>query len=127
VPRNIYRGNGRSFATDALARQVVHDAVDAGLDRQLRPIERSFLYMPLMHSETLDDHRRCVECFEQLSTETRQAGLARAGYFEGNLKFAHSHRDIIERFGRYPHRNELLGRASTQAEITFLSGPNSSF
>lgn len=114
-PRNMYRDQAAAFANDHLARQLTHDAVAAGADEELATEQRSFLYMPLMHSESPSDHEIAVELYAS------DSGLA------DNLKFEHLHKGIIDRFGRYPHRNEILGRISTPAELEFLNQPGSSF
>ncbi|MCC0025448.1 MAG: DUF924 family protein [Zhengella sp.] len=106
-PRNMYRRQPRAFATDTLAAQITRNAVDKGLDAALDADRKQFLYMPLMHSERLDDQERCVSLFEALGREE-------------NLRFAREHRDVIARFGRFPHRNEALGRQSTADEIAYL-------
>ncbi|MAR90596.1 MAG: DUF924 family protein [Pseudomonadota bacterium] len=112
--RNIHRGSALAFAADGMALVLAQEAVAAGLDRQLEARERSFLYMPYMHSESLAIHRQAVQLFQQ-------PGL------EDNLKFELKHREILERFGRYPHRNALLGRVSTPEELAFLQQPGSGF
>jgi uncharacterized protein (DUF924 family) len=106
-PRNMFRNDPRTHATDALAREVARRAVDNGIDNRLPADLRNFLYMPLMHSEDLADQERCVALFEQL------------GQTE-NAKWAVHHADIIRRFGRFPHRNRLLGRTTTSEEQAFL-------
>jgi len=110
----MFRGSSLSFAQDALALALSQEAVSAGADEALKPVERSFLYMPFMHSESLKIHEVAVELF-------RRNGL------EGNLDYELKHKAIIERFGRYPHWNATLGRESTQEEIEFLKQPGSSF
>ena len=112
--RNLFRGRAEAFAQDGMALVLAQEAVRAGADAELQPIERSFLYMPYMHSESLAIHELAVELF------TRN-GL------QHNLDFELRHQAIIERFGRYPHRNAVLGRASTPEELAFLEGPGSSF
>lgn len=112
--RNMFRDSPLSFAQDALALALSQEAVSAGADRTLNPVERSFLYMPFMHSESMKIHEVAVELF-------RKNGI------EGNFDFELKHKAIIERFGRYPHRNAILGRESTQEEIEFLKQPGSSF
>ncbi|MEZ5536490.1 MAG: DUF924 family protein [Thiolinea sp.] len=107
-PLNMYRGEARSFATEQQAVSVCKHAVAQGFDRQLPEERRSFLYMPLMHSENLADQDESVCLFEA-------AGLAE------NARFARHHRSLIERFGRFPHRNKILGRESTQAELDYLA------
>lgn len=110
LPLNMFRGQARAFATEALAVAVTRDAVDRALDRELGGPRRAFLYMPLMHSESLADQALSVQLFEQ-------AGL------DDNLRFARHHKDLIERFGRFPHRNALLGRQSSAAELAYLASP----
>jgi uncharacterized protein (DUF924 family) len=112
--RNMFRGSPRSFAQDPLALVLAQEAVAAGADAELEPARRAFLYMPFMHSEALEIHDAGLPLFRSLGSEN-------------TLSFALRHRSIIERFGRYPHRNELLGRPSTDAEREFLQGPGSSF
>lgn len=112
--RNMFRGSPLAFANDALALALAQEAVSAKADEALSPVERSFLYMPYMHSESLKIHEIAVDLF-------RRNGI------QGNLDFEIKHKEIIERFGRYPHRNGMLGRASTEAEIEFLKQPGSGF
>jgi uncharacterized protein (DUF924 family) len=112
--RNMYRGSTLSFAGDALALALAQEAVFARADEALSPTERSFLYLPFMHSESLRIHAVAVELY-------RKNGI------QGNLDFEIRHQQIIERFGRYPHRNDILGRQSTDEEIEFLKQPGSGF
>jgi len=114
VPRNIYRGTPKAFAWDDLALDLADQAVKAGLDAKLGPEERQFLYMPFMHSERLADQERGVALFTALGLEEP-------------LDFMKRHRDVIARFGRFPHRNAILGRESTPEEMAFLEQPGSSF
>jgi uncharacterized protein (DUF924 family) len=123
-PRNLYRGSARAFACDAAALDVCLDAQSRGFDRALAPVERWFLYLPLMHAESPAHQQRSVALFEALAAETPPPvgdALAEAA------DFARRHRDVIARFGRFPHRNGALGRASTPEEIAFLEQPGSSF
>ena len=106
-PRNMFRGDARTYASDGLAREVAHRAIGRGVDARIDPLLRQFLYLPFNHSEDLADQLRCIEL-------TRAAGNAE------NLKWAEHHADIIRRFGRFPHRNHLLGRATTPEEQAFL-------
>ena len=106
-PRNMFRGDARTYASDALAREVAHRAIEHGVDARIDPLLRQFLYLPFNHSEHLSDQLRCIEL-------TRAAGNAE------NLKWAEHHADIVRRFGRFPHRNRLLGRATTPEEQAFL-------
>lgn len=123
-PRNIFRGHGRSFGFDALARSWCLDGLRERCDRQLRLVERIFFYLPLEHSEDLDHQQRCLALFEELSAEA-PAELKES--FSGYLDYARRHHAIIARFGRFPHRNEALGRVSTDAELAFLREPGSRF
>ena len=107
-PLNMYRGQARSFATEALAIEVVLGAIDRGLDQQPPAEQRAFLYMPLMHSEALSHQDLSVSLYEA-------AGLA------SNARFARHHRELIRRFGRFPHRNAILGRQSTAEEREYLA------
>jgi uncharacterized protein (DUF924 family) len=116
-PRNMYRGDPKSYATDRKAQETAGYAVDRALDRELPPFQRMFLYMPFMHSEDLALQRRSVELFRGLGGE----GEA------DPLYYAVQHMQIIERFGRFPHRNEILGRQTTPEEAEFLTQPGSSF
>jgi len=125
IPRNIFRGTGHMFATDGLAQQASLALYRGGAWAQLPPVHRYFALMPLMHSEQVAHHELAVERFGELAEAT--ATLARADAYAGALTYEHRHRDIVVRFGRYPHRNELLGRASTQDELAFLQQPGSSF
>lgn len=112
--RNMFRGSARSFEADAIALVLSQEAVAAGMLGKLPDEMKPFLVMPYMHSESRKIHREAMELFSQ-------PGL------EGNLGFEEAHKAIIDRFGRYPHRNKVLGRVSTAEEIKFLEGPNSSF
>jgi uncharacterized protein (DUF924 family) len=112
--RNMFRGSPPAFAQDALALALAQEAVAAKADAALSPVQRSFLYMPYMHSESLLIHEIAVELF-------KRNGI------QGNLDFEMKHKSIIERFGRYPHRNNILGRVSTDEEIEFLKQPGSGF
>ncbi|MEZ9871121.1 DUF924 family protein [Vibrio sp. 10N.261.51.C6] len=112
--RNIGRKSPTAFSAEPMALALAQEAVAGGFDHQLNEQQKSFLYMPYMHSESLLVHEQAVELFSQ-------TGL------EHNLDFEFKHKVIIERFGRYPHRNEVLGRASTPEEIEFLQQPGSSF
>ncbi len=112
--RNIFRDTPRAFAQDALALVLAQEMVALGLDQDLPVTQRAFIYMPYMHSESALIHQQAVRLFSQ-------PGL------EYNLDFERRHQDIIERFGRYPHRNVVLGRVSSASEIAFLNEPGSSF
>ncbi|MCB9750845.1 MAG: DUF924 domain-containing protein [Myxococcales bacterium] len=112
--RNMFRGDARSFAADGLARWYTNRALQLGLDQFLEPPRRMFMIMPLMHSERLEDQQRCIELLA--STD-----------LASNLRFAYLHKDIIARFGRFPHRNAVLGRVSTPDERVFLQNPHAGF
>ena len=114
-PRNMFRGDPRSYATDHKAQLAAEHAVDGALDRELPAFQRMFLYMPFMHSENLEHQRRSVELFRAL------------GGASNSSDYAVRHMEIIERFGRFPHRNEVLGRRTTPEEEEFLTQPGSSF
>lgn len=117
-PRNMFRGDARAFAADPLAREVAAQAITRGFDQELKALERVFLYLPFEHSESLADQQRSLALFAGLSefAETREM-----------LRYAQLHYDVVERFGRFPHRNAILGRESTAAEREFLAQPGSSF
>ena len=117
-PRHIYRGTARAFATDGLALATARLAVERGDDGSLLPVERLFLYLPFEHSEALEDQERACELMKPLAVfaETDDA-----------YRYAIAHRKVIKRFGRFPHRNGILGRTSTPEELEFLKRPGSSF
>ncbi|QAU33092.1 DUF924 family protein [Janthinobacterium sp. 17J80-10] len=122
--RNMYRDSAAAFAYDALALAWCRQGLDLGIDQRLRPIERVFFYLPLEHSETLDDQALSVALFGRL---LQQVPPEQRTVFEGFHDFAERHRVIIARFGRFPHRNAILGRASTVEETAFLQEKGSSF
>lgn len=107
IPRNIFRGDAKAYASDEKARAVCKHAIETGLNKALTADQSRFLYMPLMHSEALADQDLSIQMFAE-------AGLAQQS------EFAHHHRGIIEKFGRFPHRNEKLGRISSKEEIAYL-------
>jgi uncharacterized protein (DUF924 family) len=112
--RNMFRGSPLAFINDPMTLVLSQEAISLGIDTLLEPVERSFMYLPLMHSESIKIH-------ETAETLYRRHGM------QSNLEWELKHKKIIERFGRYPHRNEILGRKSTQEELDFLKQPNSSF
>lgn len=122
--RNMFRGTPASFASDPRALQLALEGLDRGDDRALPRDQRFFLYMPLMHSEELAMQDRMVALFEALLAEAPPALREKTAGF---VKYAEMHRDIIRRFGRFPHRNAILDRASTREEVAFLEQPGSSF
>jgi uncharacterized protein (DUF924 family) len=117
-PRNIFRSTPQAFATDDRALEIAKYAIDRGYDRQLLPVQRWFVYLPLEHSENLKDQNHCVLLFQQLKDDPDS---------EIAIVSAINHREIIDRFGRFPHRNQILGRQTTQKEAEFLQQPGSSF
>jgi uncharacterized protein (DUF924 family) len=112
-PRNMFRGTPRAFATDALALAAARHAVAQGHDRGLLPVERQFVYLPFEHSESLADQERACELMRPLGEELYDWALR--------------HKRVVERFGRFPHRNAILGRESTPEEVEFLKQPGSGF
>ena len=118
MPRNIHRGSPAAFMHDAQAASHCLAGIESGQDRSLHPVERIFLYMPLQHAEDLDLQRRSIEQFGSLAAE---AGDAWRGYLAENVHYARDHHDVIERFGRFPHRNRVLGRESTAQELRYLA------
>jgi uncharacterized protein (DUF924 family) len=118
IPRNIFRDDPKSFAFDSSAREVCRRALVAGRDAMLDPDQRLFVYMPLMHSEQLVDHAEALRRFEHLAVVTR--GTPYADMVENSLHFERKHVAVLYRFGRYPHRNAVLGRESTLEEERFL-------
>jgi uncharacterized protein (DUF924 family) len=117
-PRNMFRGDGRTHATDDKALETARYALERALDRELPPFQRVFVYMPFMHSESVEDQRRSVELFGRLAETPGAPDLT---------SYAVGHMEIVERFGRFPHRNVILGRETTPEEAEFLQGPDSSF
>lgn len=117
--RNIHRGTPLAFAADPKARRIAAAAVERGDDRALGPFERGFLYLPFEHSEDLADQDRSVELFESLRGTYESADRA--------IEYAERHRDVILRFGRFPHRNAILGRESTPDEVAYLAEPDAGF
>lgn len=110
--RNMFRDTAESFRFDNLALALAQEAVAIGADQALTKQERAFLYMPYMHSESRLIHEQALKLYQDIPE---------------NLEFEIKHKNIIDRFGRYPHRNKILGRESTKEELAFLQGPNSSF
>ena len=109
-PRNMFRGNAKAFASDARALTLAEETIDAGLDKELTRAECPFLYMPFMHSEDRDIQERSIDLFDALGDADQ-------------LEFARKHKSIIDRFGRFPHRNEITGRVSSKEELEFLKEP----
>lgn len=117
-PRNLFRGSPRAHETDARARSVARAALDLGHDARVQPVERWFFYLPFEHSEDLEDQRLSVSLFDALGDDEESRNV---------YGYAVRHEEIIERFGRFPHRNAVLGRESTPEEEEFLSQPGSTF
>ena len=122
--RNLHRDSPLAFANDPTARDVAKDVRARRLDRALAPVERAFLYLPYEHAEDPALQEESVARYAELAAE---APPELAEHFRETLDYARRHRDVIARFGRFPHRNRVLGRASTPAEIEFLKEPGSSF
>jgi uncharacterized protein (DUF924 family) len=116
--RNLFRNDPRAFAADPLALKTARDAIARGIDHQLLPVERQFLYLPFEHSELLEDQRRCCALMETLKAFPETSDVH---------EWAVKHLAIIERFGRFPHRNAALGRVSTPEEVEYLAQPGAGF
>lgn len=125
LPRNIHRGTPAAFAQDPLARDLCLKGLTIGADQSLSPLARVFFYLPLEHAESREQQARSVALFEALAA--KQAGTPAQATFAGFADFARRHQVIIERFGRFPHRNDILGRTSTPEEVAFLQQPGSGF
>lgn len=117
-PRNMFRGQPQAFATDPQALAYAQHAVAQGFDKQLLPIQRQFIYLPFEHSENLEHQHQCIELFSMLKDHPECSSC---------VDYAHRHHKVIERFGRFPHRNKILGRETTPEEAEFLKQPGSSF
>jgi uncharacterized protein (DUF924 family) len=117
-PRNVFRGQAKAFATDSQAVAAAKHAIAKGFDRELLPVQRWFIYLPFEHSENLEHQHQAVQLFDQLSEYP---------YCADAIDYAKQHLKVIERFGRFPHRNQILGRETTSEEAEFLKQPNSSF
>lgn len=122
LPRNLFRGTPEAFAGDDRAAMLCLAGVQAGLDRELQAIERSFFYMPLQHAEDPVTQDVAVSLFEALAEEHPDLPA-----FAGFAKYARLHRDLVHRFGRFPHRNEILGRESTPKEIAHMESGGETF
>ena len=118
-PRSVYRGRAEAFSLDAEARILCVEGLELGQDRELGFFERAFFYLPLEHSESLEDQERCVDLFAALE---RDVPAELRATFAGFTQFASLHRDIVARFGRFPHRNGALGRPNTPEEAAYLAG-----
>lgn len=118
-PRNLFRGDRRGYATDDQALATAHYAIAQKYDQTLLAVERMFIYLPFEHSENMADQAISINLFEQLSSQLPG--------FESTLDYAYRHREVIAHFGRFPHRNQILGRTSTASELEFLQQPGSRF
>jgi uncharacterized protein (DUF924 family) len=117
LSRNVFRGSAEAFAADPLAREIARATIAAGFDAQLTPIERMFVYLPFEHAETIADQNESVRLFETL----------RDGLSAESMDYVHRHREVILRFGRFPHRNVVLGRQNTPEEEAYLAQPGAGF
>ena len=125
--RNMFRNTPRMFENDPLAVDLTLRSINEEMDKQLLLIHRIFLYTPLMHSEERRIQELSIKYFGNLVEEAKQKIPANAHYYEYSYGYAQRHQEIIQRFGRFPHRNKILGRTSTREEIEFLRKPDSSF
>jgi len=107
-PLNMYRGQAKAFATEALSIEIAKHAIDQKFDQQIPQSQLMFMYMPLMHSENINDQELSVKLFTKAD-------------LEANIRFAEHHKNLVEKFGRFPHRNAILGRTSTAEELTYLA------
>ena len=115
-PRNMFRDSKKSFATDEKALLIVKEAIHKGFDQILSPVKRRFIYIPFMHSENIAEQKRCVELFESMTDDDPLSH-----------DYALKHLDVIEKFGRFPHRNKILGRESSEEELKYLDLPGAGF
>jgi uncharacterized protein (DUF924 family) len=122
--RNVYRDDARAWAADTRAQAVAVTGIARGDDQRLPPAQRLFAYMPLEHAEDLTLQQHCVQLFERLLVQLPEDERER---FQDYLDYARRHHDVIDRFGRFPHRNEALGRESTEAEQAYLASPDAGF
>ena len=123
-PRNIYRNTALAYHYDAAGLELALKIIDQGLNSDLHPIEQSFLFLPLQHSEAIVEQTRAVQLYETLAAQSPNSYLEST---KNSLDYAKRHCDIIRRFGRFPHRNAILGRDSTEAEIEFLASGGDTF
>ncbi len=124
--RNIYRGTPQSFAGDAKALALAQRAIAQGLDQQLPAVTRIFVYLPLEHAEDLAQQARSVEAFTRLAEDNTSPADVHE-FLVGTLDYAHRHQVVIQQFGRFPHRNAVVGRASTAQELEYLAQPGAGF
>ena len=126
-PRNMYRNAPKMFAYDALALNLTLRTIHKKIDQQLQLVERLFLYMPFQHCEDLEIQKLSLKQFEKLVLASELQSPSNTSYYQYTLSYAKRHHDIIERFGRFPHRNAILKRSSTSDEVEFLKEPGSAF
>lgn len=127
LPRNMYRGTPRMYEHDALALRTAMRAIRELEHRELPLVHRMFLYVPLMHAEDVAVQREMVRRFEGLAADAERRAPHDTGFFRHALGFARRHLEVVERFGRFPHRNAILGRATTIDEEDYLRGPDAGF
>jgi uncharacterized protein (DUF924 family) len=125
LPRNLHRGTAAAFAQDEKALALTLDGIEQGHDRRLPPLQRIFFLMPLQHAESRDTQARSTQAFEELAADNQTESLG--PLLKNSAKFALEHREIVDRFGRFPHRNRVLGRESTAEEADFLAAGGPSF
>lgn len=125
LSRNMFRGTPRSFAQDPLALALAEEILASGDYAALAPVERAFILLPLMHAEDRARQRRCVAEYQKLLAGAESEEMRK--FFANNVDYGERHAAIVERFGRFPHRNAVLGRTSTEEEVEFLKQPGSSF
>jgi uncharacterized protein (DUF924 family) len=123
-PRNLYRGSARAWKADVKAQRVALSGLDDGFDQSLPPLQRVFAYLPLEHAEDMRLQQRSVALFETLQAQVGADERERFGDF---LDYARRHREVIARFGRFPHRNAVLGRTNTPDEVSYLAQPGAGF
>ncbi len=123
-PRNLYRGDARSWVADVKAQRVALSGIAAGFDQSLPPLQRVFAYLPLEHAEDMHLQQRSVGLFEALHSEAPPEQRERYAIF---LDYARRHREVIKHFGRFPHRNAVLGRTDTPDEVSYLTQPGAGF
>ena len=122
--RNVFRDSPEAFSGDTIALLICKNIIRQNKDLELNPFERVFLYVPFMHSENLEDQKTCVKLFEKLINSVDESIKDR---FTANLDYAEQHLEVIEKFGRFPHRNAILERLNTEEEIEYLNQPGSGF
>ena len=123
----MHRQTSKMFAYDALALNLTFRTIREKIDAQLQLVERLFLYMPLQHAEDIQIQEMSLKHFGDLATQSKEKCPSHTTYYEYAFQYAKRHRDIIQQFGRFPHRNVILNRSSTKEEIEFLERPGASF